>query len=366
MRLGPLCLLLAAACSSPSGSGSGGQGGSTGGIGADGGTAGDAGSGGGGGTGGAGGTAGTGAAGGDGGTDACGVVPEVLPEGDSGIAAKYTEDLGIESDSCTLFADGFETYSEASDLAPEWDNFYQNNLIRFATEPGNFYVGAKGLEFTVPEMQAELSNGVDKIVKPEQNLLFLRYYSKFMGPYDVVGSSHNGSMISSHYFIGNMATPGIPADGKNKFLVGYENWRGEATTASPGDLNVYVYHPEQRSNYGDHFFPTGDVMPNTSIKYDFGPNFVPRPNVIPKLDAWYCYEYLVLANTPGKRDGRIAFWLDGKLLADFQNIRLRDVTTLTIDRFGLALHVGSNPNGEQRKWYDNVVAATSYIGPLKR
>lgn len=297
---------------------------------------------------------------------ACEVVPMILPEGDNGIAAKHPGDMGIATDPCAIFADDFESYSTATDLAKNWDNSYQNNLIRFATEPLNVYAGQKALEFTIPQMNAELSDGVDKIVKPERNVLFLRYYGKFMAPFDVVGSSHNGSSISSHYFMGNMATPGVPADGTNKFLVNYEDWRGDVMTPSPGPLNVYVYWPEQRTNYGDHFFPNGDVLPNTSIKDDFGPNFVPRPNVTPPLDTWNCYEYMVLANTPGKRDGRIAFWLDGKLLADFGNLRLRDVSTLTIDRFGLSFHIGSNPNGEQKKWYDNVVAATTYIGPMKK
>jgi hypothetical protein len=70
------------------------------------------------------------------------------------------------------------------------------------------------------------------------------------------------------------------------------------------------------------------------------------------------------ANTPDQRDGRIAFWLDGKLAADFQNLRLRDVASLKIDRFGLSFHIGSNPNGEQKKWYDDAVAAKSYVGPM--
>lgn len=337
-------LLVCAACSSSAGAGDGGSndgGGADGPSGADG-------------------------ASNDAGPRPCGVVPEILPEGDNGIAASHAGDVGIENDPCAIFADGFEDYAKATDLGKRWDNAYQNNLIRFASEPGNFYAGAKAIEFTVPQMNAELSNGIDKIVKPERDLLFLRYYSKFQGPFDVVGSSHNGSMISAHYFNGNMATPGVPANGTNKFLAGYEDWRGDVMTPSPGPLNIYIYHPEQRTNYGDHFFPTGLVMPNTSIKYDFGPKFVPRPDVTPKLDTWYCFEYMVLANTPGQRDGRIAFWLDGKLLADFRNLRLRDVATLTIDRFGLAFHIGSNPNGEQKKWYDNVVAATSYIGPLKK
>jgi hypothetical protein len=226
------------------------------------------------------------------------------------------------------------------------------------------YRGSKALQFTLPQQTAELSDGTDKLVSPEQDVLFLRYYSKFMPPYDVVGSSHNGSSISAHYFMGNQATPGVPANGTNKFLANLENWRGEAATSSPGDLNIYLYHPEQRSNYGDHFFPNGDVSPNTSIKFSYGPGFVSRPNIIQELDRWYCYEYMLLANTPGQRDGRIAVWLDGVLVADFPGLRLRDVATLKIDRFGLSFHIGSNPNGQARKWYDNVVAAKAYIGPI--
>ncbi len=46
------------------------------------------------------------------------------------------------------------------------------------------------------------------------------------------------------------------------------------------------------------------------------------------------------------------------------HLRLRDVENLKIDRFGLCFHIKSNPKGISRKWYDNVVAATSYIGPV--
>jgi hypothetical protein len=285
------------------------------------------------------------------------------PNGD-GIASRYPGDVGIEKDPDVIFADDFEGYTKGADLNNRWDAVYQNQYVDITTDAANVYRGAKALQFTLPQQTAELSDGTDKLVSPELDVLFLRYYSTFMPPYDVVGSSHNGSSISAHYFIGNMATPGVPADGMNKFLANLENWRGDAATASPGDLNIYLYHPEQRSQYGDHFFPNGDVSPNTSIKFDYGPGFVSRPNVIPDLDRWYCYEYMVQANTPGQRDGRIAVWLDGALVADFPGLRLRDVASLKIDRFGLSFHIGSNPNQQARKWYDNVVAAKSYIGPI--
>jgi hypothetical protein len=56
--------------------------------------------------------------------------------------------------------------------------------------------------------------------------------------------------------------------------------------------------------------------------------------------------------------------LDGQLIADFPNLRLRETTALKIDRFTIDLHVLNNNLAAARKWYDNVVAATSYIGPI--
>jgi hypothetical protein len=192
----------------------------------------------------------------------------------------------------------------------------------------------------------------------------LRYYTKFDPLFDVSGSCHNGGGMSAHYFINDQATPGIPANGYNKFLAEFESWRGTALDTSPGLLNVYIYHPEQRSQWGDHFFPNGDVMPNTSLPGNFGSQFLSRPNIRCNLGTWYCCEFMIKANTVGSRDGRIACWLDGVLIADFTNLHLRDVDSLKINRFNLSLHAGSNPTRETWKWYDNVVAAKSYIGPV--
>src|SRR5690606_7803773 len=169
----------------------------------------------------------------------------------------------------------------------------------------------------------------------------------------------NGSTISANY-----CCPGVPADGFNKFFVSYEAGRDTSSVANPGLLNIYIYHPEQRDVWGDHFYPTGRVVPFDQTPGNFGPNFVSRPDVIPELGRWYSYELMVKANTPGQRDGRIAMWLDGKLIADFPNLRLRETTTLKIDQFTLDLHVRQNTLGIARKYYDNVVAARSYIGPM--
>jgi len=284
---------------------------------------------------------------------------QTLPEGESGIAARYPGDAGIASDPDVILADDFESYSSASGLTSRWTQAQHTGNLRIATEPANRHAGSKALEMTVPVTSSEVSNNLIKRLGPGEDVLFLRYYAKYDAGFNVLGSSHNGSTISANY-----CCPGVPADGFNKFFVSYEAGRDTSSVANPGLLNIYIYHPEQRDVWGDHFYPTGRVVPFDQTPGNFGPNFVSRPDVIPELGRWYSYELMVKANTPGQRDGRIAMWLDGKLIADFPNLRLRETTTLKIDQFTLDLHVRQNTLGIARKYYDNVVAARSYIGPM--
>jgi len=282
-----------------------------------------------------------------------------LPEGDHGIAAKHPGDRRIEKHPDVIFHDDFET----GKVGDKWSNYYQRHLTTYTTDPANVHAGQRALEFTVPKQQTELSNGVDKELKG-YDVVFMRYYSKFDKSFDQIGSSHNGGLLIAQTPDLNYSTPGLVANGRNKFQASFENWRGQTSDKSPGLMNVYVYHPAQRSQWGDHFFPNGEVSPNTSLPGDFGPDFTPRPQFIPELDRWYCFELMLRANTPGQRDGRIGCWVDGKLLADFPNLRFRDVDTLKIMRASLDLHIRENPVRENRKWYDDVVIATSYVGPM--
>jgi hypothetical protein len=121
---------------------------------------------------------------------------------------------------------------------------------------------------------------------------------------------------------------------------------------------------DQRSGWGDHWYPDGDVIPQEQLPGNFGPDFVPRPLHIPKRGEWYCVELMVQANTVGVRDGRVAAWINGNLIADWQNVRFRTVATLKIDQFELVLGANSNTDGADTQWFDHVVVAKSYIGPM--
>jgi hypothetical protein len=71
---------------------------------------------------------------------------------------------------------------------------------------------------------------------------------------------------------------------------------------------------------------------------------------------------MVRVNTPGERDGRIAFWVDGKLAGDFPGLRLRSVPIIKANRINLVTY-SSRLQPHTSLWYDDIVAATSYIGP---
>jgi hypothetical protein len=114
---------------------------------------------------------------------------------------------------------------------------------------------------------------------------------------------------------------------------------------APGQWLIYCYHPEQRGRYGDNFYP--------------------EPKFLVERDRWYCCELMVKANTVGQRDGRIAFWVDGKLKGDFAGLRLRDVDSLKINFLSIGFYIGNNRVRDNRMWFDDVVVATSYIGPIK-
>ena len=287
-----------------------------------------------------------------------------LPEGNTGIASKYPGDSGIERDPNVLFTDDFESG------ATRFDNNWGG--ITYSTTPENVNSGKRALETILPYPRAtkETGKGVSFRLKEGFDTLHLRYYAKYGKTTELYhGGTHNGGGIGALAPGTPEASPGIPADGKNKYGVLLDTYRpaDDPKMASPGLLATYSYHPEQRHQWGEHFYPSGRISPYGANASYFGPRFVARPDFVPDRDRWICYELMVKANTPGQRDGRIAFWIDGRLAADFPNLRLRDVPTLKANHVSLGLYTMNDAiKGVCEMWFDDVVVATSYIGPLMR
>ncbi len=296
-------------------------------------------------------------------------VSAELPEG-HGVAAAYPGDQGIERDPAVVFVDGFETTDTG--LLPDgyhkggntkWDNMWGGCVV--TEEPENVHSGKKAVEMTIVRPGSGEASGLalEKFFEEGFDTLFFRYYAKFDKNAELYhGGAHNGGRIAAVAVGAPPTAPGIRADGSNQFIVRLDSWRPEEEIPSPGHLVLYVYHMDQAGRWGDQFFPSGKVIPPG--RELFGEEFVPRADFIPEQDRWYCYELMVKTNTPGRRDGQLAFWVDGRLIGHFPNIRLRSVSALKADRLQLAIYTHNRRvQKDVTMWYDDAVAATSYIGP---
>jgi hypothetical protein len=282
------------------------------------------------------------------------------------IAARYPRDKNIASDPAVIFADDFESYTNASQLATKWSKVAHVEHMRIATETGNRFAGAKGLEMSLPISSREVSASL-QIKDVNTDTLFVRVYEKWATNYHVAQSNHNGIQISG----GTPAGPGraAPANGTGFFTFLLQNILSgrPGGMTDPGYDEIYAYWPKQRSDFGDHWFPDGWVVPGGEgdwllypARYD---DFRAKPNHLPQRNRWYCYELMVRANTPWLSDGEVKWWVDGKLTADFPDLKIRSIAGLQIETAKILL--GANRTTQvTKKWYDNVVIARHYIGPM--
>lgn len=112
---------------------------------------------------------------------------------------------------------------------------------------------------------------------------------------------------------------GRPANGKNGFssrLMWRKDGRGEA----------YVYHKNQKGDYGDSFaFPSDFRFPtDTPVKVRIA----------------------VTMNSIGKRDGTLRVWIDDKLLVEHSDMEWRTVDTFGVD----GLYFETFHGGGDKSW----------------
>ena len=320
-----------------------------------------------------------------------------------GIAAGFPGDVGIENHPDVIRAENFEGYNAWRDLLRDgrWSVTNGENPapegvhVHFSKE--NKVTGTQSLQLDLYSMNTPRHTGInlDLNEAQKQDVIYVRYYHKIDKSYHVPPgvSNHNGAYISSKYWSSGPQHigPGKAATGTNKYLVQLEN---TASTGYDGySMKAYIYHPEQRYNYegyvpipgmpsmdpgepwtsaythrpgqqyGDAFYPDGEVMPWNHWRGDYGEEFIPRSKFFVEFDRWYCYELMLKANTPGQRDGRLTAWIDGEIIMDFPNMRWRDIDDLKIDQVGFSFGA-DRISAKTNAWYDNIVIATSYIGPI--
>jgi hypothetical protein len=144
---------------------------------------------------------------------------------------------------------------------------------------------------------------------------------------------------------------GLKPNGDDFFTTGLEPDRSWGKNPPPGEMFFYAYHPDMK------------IDPKMN-KY-WGNAYRPKKKFLIERGRWYCMEMMVKANTDNKKDGEQAFWIDGKLIGHFKEIRWRSTDKLKINCFWLLLYVHDSKK-VNKVYFDDVVISTDYIGPLPK
>jgi hypothetical protein len=298
--------------------------------------------------------------------------------GDRGLAAKYPGDAGIERDPAVLFASSFEHGFEG------WTRV-NTRICAVAEEPGLAHAGKACCRETATrgkdtggEATWRLPQGVDQ--------LYLRFYCRF-----------DKDTCWPHHFVKIRAlAPGFDGDagvappGDKGFWTGIEPLRGT--------WRFYTYWHAMRgwNNPGGDAALNDDGSPNTGQNDFYGNSFTPDGQPPVPRETWICVEAMVKANTVGKSDGEMAFWIDGKKVGHyrpgeplgwwrhnvfvtsgdkgtkpgpFPGFEFRTDPALKLNEIGLQWYVSEEyaAKGTADRnvvLFDDVVVATAYVGPM--
>jgi hypothetical protein len=310
-----------------------------------------------------------------------------LPEGRGGIAVRYSGDRGIENDARVLFVEKFDGGSVAA-IARRWESVKNKGILSLSPDvpkgsaDGHSllmkHVGGQG---TGAHLYRRLNPGYEK--------LHVRFYVKF-----------DSSCAPIHHFfhVGgyNPATPwpqggaGQRPRGDERFSTGVEpfgnNWRWD----------YYSYWMEMRGSP-----PRGQT---------WGNSFIHDSSYKVQRDKWTCLELMMKMNDRGDRNGEMALWIDGKLASHlgkgfpegkwifdkflpgqggegvrwsdekkgperlkfpaaglpFEGFCWRSDQMLKLNFLWVLLYITKAPPAHLSKvWFDNIVVARDYIGPIE-
>jgi len=263
-----------------------------------------------------------------------------------GLAAKYPDDEGIEKDPAVLFAEGFE-----SGDVKRWDDLDGNKppKVRIVEDDKLVHVGRRAVQL---EAQPGKEAGADvvKLLPPGHDVVYARWCCRFAADFD------QGNLMHFVHLAGlrerwQLGRSGQKPDGTDFFCTALEPWRDWGRNPAPGAIGFYTYYPDMKRD------PSGPYYGNS-----FRPD---NPPVLIERGRWYCMEMMLKVNHPDRADGEQAFWIDGKLKGHYTGIRWRTTEKLKVNCLWLLLYIHDNKQ-VNRVWFDDVVVATEYIGPLAK
>jgi len=284
-----------------------------------------------------------------------------------GIAAGYNNDEDIESNEYVLSADDFE--NGEVNIYTEEDR-YKNNVdvtasAALESKYGALHTWQEGENG--PTCRYPIPDAAHKEVRQGY---FIRMYLKYDKSFHP-GGGMEGVGVKGFGIYNEQGASGLnePCDGTNWYAAScqFVGWGpSQKPEANDGYLwfgHLYSYHPEADKSVAE----LGKITvsnPETGDKpYRF--SIYSDPYLYIKFDQWYCYEIGLYLNTPGKSNGEVRFWINGILQSRASNMRFRNIEDLKPQYVQLNLHrTTANFPQAMKRYADNIVIATRYIGPI--
>ena len=308
-----------------------------------------------------------------------------LPQGSTGIASKYGNDVGIAKDPDVIYATSFESGITGGLKT-------RRAGVEIVRDAKIARTGAACAKITATRGK-DTGGDLQYMWKEGLEQCFVRFYCRFGR--DTVTPHHfvtmGGHMPTYKYRWGGGAGIRPPGGANGAFGTTIEPPNFDGAKGKPAGWGFYTYWHEMHSWQTPHGASAG--RPNAYYGNNFRPD-AQRPCV--GRDKWICVEFMVKMNTPGKHDGEQAFWIDGKSIGHWAPGR--PVGTWIRDKFATSGPWNKNPkpfegfswrtdkrlkiNKAMLQWYvsgrvakngksdrnivyfDNVVIARKYIGPI--
>ena len=249
-----------------------------------------------------------------------------------------------------LLADGFESEKSLK-------NYFEirglrEGRARLVSDMAHSGKGAR--KFTAVDRDGKESGaGASGWLGPEgHDRVHFRRYIRFAADYDQGNLNHTGGGLAgvagTNRWSG-MGMAGKRPKGDDRFTSGFEPWRDWGRYPAPGYMFLYTYWMDMKRDRDGNYW--GNML---------GPEEARR--FTPKRDRWYCLEQMIKTNDPGKANGELAAWIDGKLYIHYTGIRWRTTAKLKVKRFGFGVYI-HEATQDNTVWYDDVALSTGHLGP---
>ncbi|WP_286264237.1 polysaccharide lyase [Thalassotalea atypica] len=274
---------------------------------------------------------------------------------EQGLSRAYFYDEKLEQHPSVFLVDNFEeqswiqnTLTKLKLAEPKWKTklvMADQNKAKFIDTQSKYSVEVPFT--TTRNLATNLDFYFKKEIGYEPTEAYFRYYLKLAEGANISGG---GKMPG---FGGTYNKAGWGGRGNS----GTNGWsaRGSFFNTINNDKSPW----DQHMPIGQYIYEVGKNKYGQTISYG-------HPLSTIKPGKWYSVEQRLKLNTPGKKDGILEAWIDGKKVFSRTNVHLRDVPDLKIEKIWFNFYFGGvdKPKQDFTMFIDNIVIASQYIGPM--